>query len=129
MSDADYQPVRDALPETLPPITKPEAVRAIKRIYRKFGKDRNNRRIPPWVRRNEIWVRRCWLSKTPTKGHWKGWGRLIHDVSHDIFGRIYPHKRPHDPLHAWYEAEIARYVASTNWLQGGLKFKSDDRSK
>jgi hypothetical protein len=117
MADSDYQPVRDALPPTLPPITREEARRAVARLYRKFGKLDSGRVLKPHP------VRRCWISTEPTSGHWKGWGRLIHDVSHHIFGRVYPNKRPHDKLHSHYESEIARYVASTDWLQGGLKPK------
>ncbi len=116
MSDADYQTVRDALPEVLPPITREEAEKAMKRLYRKFGKLDSGRRMI----RYRGGVRRCWISSKPTRGHWKGWGRLVHDISHDIFDRVYPYKRPHDPLHVQYETDIAKYVANSGWLEGGL---------
>jgi len=121
MSHADYKPVRKALPETLPAITRVEAEKAVKRLYRKFGKLDNGYQMTryTWSRG----VRRCWISTKPTSGHWKGWGRLIHDVSHNIFARTYPNKLPHDPLHVHYETKIAEYVAGTDWLDGGLKPK------
>ena len=117
MSNKDYQSVDAALPDTLPPITRREAEKARDRIYRKFGKLDSGYRIKPYR------VRRCWLSPTQTTGHHKGWGRLIHDCSHLIFRRVYPHKLPHDPLHVHYETEIAKYVAGSGWLDGSLRPK------
>lgn len=116
MSDADYQTVDDALPDFLPPITREEAEKAMKRLYRKFGRLDSGRRMT----RYPGGVRRCWISKRDTRGVHRGWGRLIHDISHNIFGRIYPRKRPHDPLHVQYETDIAKYVAQSGWLKGGL---------
>jgi hypothetical protein len=110
-----YEPVRAALPEVLPAITRQEAEKAQRRLYRRFGKLEDGRKVRPYQ------VRRCWISPRPIYGNDKGWGRLIHDVSHHIFERVYPSRRPHDPLHAHYEAEIARYVATAGWLDGTLK--------
>lgn len=120
MADIDYRPVRDALPDVLPPITREEAEKAVKRLYRKFGRLDSGRKLKPYRGGK---ARRVWISTKPTKSHWKGWVRLVHDVSHLIFRSVYPDKRPHDKLHSWYEAEIARYVAGTDWLDGGLKPK------
>ncbi len=118
MSDEDYKSVRETLPDILPPITRAEAEKAVKRIYRKFGKLDNGRKMTRYNWSRDI--RRCWLSPKPTSGHWKGWGRLIHDVSHNIFSRTYPDKTPHNPLHVSYETKIAEYVAASGWLDGGL---------
>ena len=127
MSDADYQPVRDALPEKLPPLTREEAEKATKRIYRKFGKLDNGRRrrnYPSHFSGKFGVARRCWISKEETSTVDRGWGRLIHDVSHDIFGATYPKKKPHDPLHVRYEQMIAEYVAESGFLEGKLKPKT-----
>ena len=71
-----------------------------------------------------IWsrkARRCWISTKPTRGHWKGWGRLIHDVSHTVFRYRHPSFRPHDGGHAKLELEMAQYVVAQGWLGGTLK--------
>jgi len=129
LNDPRYTPVAASLPELLPPLTRAEAAKAAKRLIRKFGKyERVNGgeegnpftvskravRVPSWS------PRKCWVSPVPTKGHGRGWGRLIHDVSHHIFEIIHPDCRPHDDLHSAYETDIARYVAGTDWLAGGL---------
>ena len=112
-----YEPVRATLPDTMPAITRVEAQKAANRIWRKF--------VPKAQQLNvERRVRRCWISRSSTRGHWKGWGRLVHDLSHQVFRRIYRgSRRPHDPLHAKYEADIAAYVVEMGWLDGRLKQK------
>jgi hypothetical protein len=116
MSEANYVPVAAALPAELPAISRLEARRIATKIMRKF-----------WPK-SGIWngyvypadgVRRVWLSPKPTtaRNHDKGLGRLIHDLSHDVFTAHYPRKLPHDPLHARYETDIAAFVASSGWLK------------
>lgn len=112
---ARYEPVRQTLPGVLPPITRHEAQAAVRALYRKFGKLDSGRQLKPYP------VRRCWISPKPTAGHHKGWGRLVHDVSHLIFRATYPRKRPHDVLHARYETDVAAYVAASGWLHGSLR--------
>jgi hypothetical protein len=58
-----------------------------------------------------------WISTKPTTGHHKGWGRLIHDVSHIVFARRHPSFRPHDGGHAALEREVAEYVVAKGWLE------------
>jgi len=116
-----YEPVRLALPTVLPPITRLEAERAATRLYRHFGALSDGRVFRPSTYKGKILPRRCWTSTKPTWGHHKGWGRLVHDTSHEVFRFQYPTKQPHDPLHARWEADFAEYVASNDWLQGGLK--------
>jgi hypothetical protein len=64
-------------------------------------------------------VRRCWISTRPTNraNAYKGLGRLIHDLSHQCFAAHYPTRRAHDPLHAYYETQIAAYVAASGWMK------------
>jgi hypothetical protein len=114
MSDR-YDAVRAALPDVLPPTTKEEARRAAQRIQRHFRTDDSKRMygrlLPRGIRMHRDWV-----------GEY-GWLNIIHDMSHRIFGYHYPHKRPHDPLHAHYETEVAKYVVASGWLDGTLKPK------
>lgn len=120
-NDPRYKLVEAYLPETLPPITRQEAERAAKRLFRAFGGV--NLGGPNMVRpaRLRYAVRRVWISPKPTSGHFKGWGRLIHDVSHDIHRARHPNARAHDNGHHVIERELAIYVAARDWLSGGLK--------
>jgi hypothetical protein len=121
--DPRYTPVVQALPATLPPLTRAEAQRAARRLYRQFLTAEDcgeGGRVVKFMGS----ARRCWVSPRPTSGHRKGWGRLVHDVSHGIFRWRYPKLRPHHGLHAKLEAEIAAYVAGSGWLDGALKPKA-----
>jgi len=117
-----YQIIDDTLPHTLPAITREEATRANQLLCRHFGK----KRLGPVTMQNDVPTGRtrvCWLSPKPTDGsnHFKGWGRLIHDVSHRIFRRRHPSFRPHDGGHSTLEREIAEYVIAHGWLEGALR--------
>jgi hypothetical protein len=117
-ADERYQPVRDTLPAECPPITRYEAARAYPRLYFQLLS-----RAGKAPRAMELRVRRCWISSKPTRGVNKGWQRLVHDVSHQAFRELYPHKRPHDPLHAHYEQQAAAYVMAKGWLDGKMQAK------
>lgn len=112
-----YEPVRTVLPDTLPALTRVEAERAAGKLWRKFAPKR-------WKARGYTF-RRSWVSKVPTDraDNRDGWGSLIHDISHELFWRHYPNRRPHDPLHAKYEADVAAHVSASGWLAGTLKPK------
>jgi hypothetical protein len=117
-----YQSIDDTLPAMLPAITREEATRANRLLCKHFGK----KCLGPVTMLNDVSAARtraCWLSPAPTRGsnHFKGWGRLIHDVSHRIFRRRHPSFRPHDGGHVTLEREIARYVVARGWLEGKLK--------
>jgi hypothetical protein len=120
-----YEPVRAALPAIMPAITRAEAERANRRLWNHFGpadwKAGKARYQASTGKTYRLGARRCWVSTKPTSGHHKGWGRLVHDMSHRLFRRIYPNRRPHDPLHAKYEADVAAYVVEQGWLTGKLK--------
>jgi hypothetical protein len=66
--------------------------------------------------RRDGWGRTCWASTKPTQGHDKGWGRLIHDLSHIIHEYRHPKERPHGPLHSGIEREVQQYVEAHGWL-------------
>lgn len=108
-----YDIVPAVLPEQLPAMTRVEAQRIATKITRKFWpRTRADYKFPASA------VRRVWLSSVPTSAtnHDKGLGRLIHDLSHQVFRAVYPRKLPHDPLHVRYETDIAEFVAGSAWL-------------
>ena len=120
-----YQSIDDTLPDTLPAITREEADRANRLLCKHFGR----KSLGPVTMLADVYpgrTRVCWLSPKPTHGsnHFKGWGRLIHDISHRIFRRRHPHFRPHDGGHATLEREIAQYVVTRGWLEGKLKSRA-----
>lgn len=99
-----------------------EANRAMKSILTTIGRISNNY---PAQKTNAIWkwtygVRRVWISKKPTTGIRKGWGRLIHDASHLIFKARRPNARPHDHGHADVEREVLLFCQQRGYLDGAL---------
>lgn len=106
---------------TLPPVTRIEAERAARRLYRHFGGlSLGGPNMLGPVRFNGE-VRRCWIISRTNAGLEKGWPRLVHDVSHRIFERRHPNFRPHAGGHATLEREIAEFVVQSRWLEGTLK--------
>jgi hypothetical protein len=105
------------------PITREEANRAAKRIARHFGHPRHGSPNQPFhFKHYGRDVRRCWISRTG-RGLLKGWPRLVHDISHDIFALRHPSFRPHEHGHDALELEIAQYVLAQGWLAGTLRSK------
>lgn len=124
-------PVRYELANTiwpsLPTCSRIEAERAARALFRRFGGKLDYPRQPADARFRR--VRRCWIASRPDAGLNRGWRRIVHDVSHEIFRLRYPQFRPHHPLHARLENEIAAYVVhETDWMRGGLKAAAKDRS-
>lgn len=128
-NDKRYEPVATTLPPLLPAITREEATRAAKKLYRHFGGTEHGSvdmlTRARWRRhyRSKRGALPSWVSKHATAhdNNRKGWGALIHDVSHDIHDQRTPRLRPHDGAHAKLEAEVAAYVVAQGWLAGTLK--------
>jgi hypothetical protein len=142
-NDQRYTTVVAALPGTLPPLTREEAKRATRRLVRHFGSPEDAAMRPGFTgidpvampaRRSELeriiahytdgtGYRRCWVSPKPTasSNSDKGWGRLIHDISHAVHEYRHPGHRPHANGHSKIETDIAAYVASQGWLEGKLR--------
>lgn len=118
-NDPRYAPITQILPAQLPPLSRIEADRAQHRLIAHFGRKElgsvNQLYDAPLWR-----VRACWVTRKPTGGHFKGWGRLVHDVAHYIFRRRHPSFAPHAGGHAALEIEIAQYVVAKGWLEGAL---------
>lgn len=117
-NDPRYAPVAAQLPGTLPPLTRVAAGHYARQLLRRFGQPKDG--AVDHMVRPVTWVpplgRTCWASAKPTRGHFKGWGRLIHDISHLVFRARHPSFRPHDGGHARLEREVAAYVAAVGWL-------------
>lgn len=118
---ARYNVVPAQLPAQLPAITREQGIKLARLVVRKFwprNEYAGEYRLTYWVRRWNDEGRRVWVSKVPTAAdnHNKGVGRLVHDLSHEIFSAVYPTRKPHDPLHAEYERQVAAYVAQHSAL-------------
>jgi len=107
-----YDTVPAALPSTLPAVTRAQGCRIARAIINKFWPA--NTHASYWASCWGRTGRRVWISTKPTaaSNSAKGVGRIVHDVSHEVFSAVYPTRKPHDPLHAKYEADIAAYVAA-----------------
>lgn len=104
-----YDAVIAVFPASLPAVSRRQAAVVYAAIKRRFGLGNITRADDLLKRRGAI--RRCWLSKAPTSPHANtGLARLVHDVSHRLFEAVYPQRRPHDPLHVTYEADVAAFV-------------------
>src|SRR5215510_11868328 len=100
MSADDYRGVALKLPAILPAITRQEAERAARRLYRRFGgvahmaviDDGTGGTVKRHAMKFRGPVRRCWISTRalPASQLNRGWARLIHDISHRIFARRHP---------------------------------------
>lgn len=106
---------------TVPPITRTEAERAARRLYRHFGGLALGGPQMRGPARFNSEVRRCWITSRSNAGLEKGWPRLVHDVSHRIFTRRHPNFRPHAGGHATLERQIAEFVVQSRWIEGRLK--------
>lgn len=119
-NDARYIPVAQALPAQLPALDRKTGLRYATALVKHFG--RMGLGSPNQQGPAALWQwqwhggRRVWVSPRPTSGHHKGWGRLIHDVSHLVFAKRHPSFGPHDGGHATLEAEMAAYVVAKGWL-------------
>lgn len=112
-----------------PAITAHEAERAARALYRKFGRKGEYPLQRATAKFREL--RRVWVTKSNTLDGSRGWPRLVHDIAHRIHDARYRgSRRPHDPLHAKFEYEIAEYVVNeTDWLRGTLASAPMDPAK
>jgi len=134
-----YGQVNRMFPKQLPILEKDEAERAYKKLITKFG----TKQILP--KYSKVWitekmkvrktrkrftkvlktrVRKCWLSLNgDTNTLYKGWRRLVHDVSHYVHDFRFPNSSNHDLAQAVIEKEMVNYVINQGWLEGKLKTK------
>ena len=135
-----YGQVNRMWPDELPILEKVEAERAYKRLIAKFGTKKVwSDFYGKWItkkksvrltrkRGTKSWkveFRKCWLSLNgDTNSLSKGWRRLVHDVSHDVYEFRFPNSsRDHNIAQAKIEHEMAQYVIAQGWLEGKLKPK------
>ena len=115
-----YEQVNATWPAVIPPITRLEAERAARKLYAVFGGKEHGE---PWQRYDVRFmrVRRCWITAQPNRGPYKGWHRLVHDISHDVARARQPKLAPHAGGHAYLEKEMVSYVVEKGWLNGTLR--------
>ena len=135
-----YGQVNRMFPKQLPILEKDEAERAYKKLIAKFGTKKvwSEYYSGQWItkkmkvrqtrkRGTKTWktrVRKCWLSLNgDTNTLYKGWRRLVHDVSHYVHDFRFPNSSNHDLAQAVIEKEMVNYVINQGWLEGKLKTK------
>jgi hypothetical protein len=108
---------------TFPPCSRNEADRAAQMILSRLGRVGSGSENQILAAKRDRPPRRCWISPKPTTGHFKGWGRLIHDISHAIHRARHPKLRPHDPTHVLVEREVLLLCIEKGFLDGKLADK------
>lgn len=107
---------------TVPALSRHEAERAARELLRLFTKREDcSPTSPERLSADTFRVRRCWLATNPGYQLHKGWGRLIHDVSHRAFRFRHPGWRPHEHGHERLELAVARAVLDAGYFDGRLK--------
>lgn len=113
-----YSRVNGAWPESRPPLTAEEAVRAGRKLYRRFrGKPC---RLPTVVTSGNRYsgVRFGELRVNPAQG----WRDFVHSLSHNFYW-LDSSDKPHAKSHARLELRMIKHVVRSGWLSGALKSK------
>lgn len=111
-----YRRVNAAWPADVPPLTAPEAVRAVRRLYR-FGLRRTFRgEVRVTSGRRYTWMYHGVLFVNPEKG----WKDLVHLISHYAAERLEP-GAAHGGYHARMELRMIKAVIRRGWLSGALR--------
>lgn len=118
-----YQSVNGAWPETVPPLTGPEAVTAAKRLYRLVMKKPFRGKIKVSSGNRHTWIRSGVMTVNPEGHHFGGWKDLVHGLSHYCHRRLHPGHKPHggQGTHAFIERMMIEHVVNSGWLDGKLK--------
>lgn len=118
-----YEGVNGAWPTEMPkaPLHPSEAIAAARRLNTKFRGKPFTGKFKATSGRRYTWTRRGMFYVNYT-GHGRGpWQDLVHDLSHLVCRRLYPHVSGHDWRHAPIEREMIKYVVDSGWLNGVLK--------
>jgi len=118
-----YERVNAAWPAEVPELTAPEAVRAVRRLYRFVRKRKLE--LPIKITSGNRYTGRgrggvVLVNPAPGdprqgyKRHGGGWQALVHDLSHWLGGG-------HSKDHARLERRMIREVVRRGWLSGVLK--------
>jgi|SRR5882672_2700995 len=121
-----YATVNGAWPEgPLPKLDGPEAISAVKRLYRFAMKRKLAKTLRVTSGRRHTSIYRSVVNPDA------GWRDLVHSVSHHCHWRLHPGVKPHDDLgrHAFLEREMIDHVVKSGWLDGKLKSKAKPKTK
>lgn len=103
-------------PDKVPPLTGPEAIRAVKRLYRFAMKKTWEGPVVLTSGRRHTWVRRGTFYVNPAS-----WQYLVYDLSWYFYRREAPIlKRATAPK---IQAKLIREVVDRGWLTDGLKVR------
>ncbi len=121
-----YERVNAAWPEHVPVLTADEAVKAARKLYR-FVTRRTwtgEVKLTSGARYSDIRHGVMYVNPTGHTGsdaRHHGWKALVHDLSHDLFHRIYEYDvKGHGGEHARLELRMIKEVVKRGWLDGAL---------
>lgn len=141
MSEDRYVPVGlawKAAGDSLPTLNREQAGEAAKRLWRAFAMLSECAASVTHAGKFDGDVRRVWIARdlAVAQSSFKGWRRLVHDVSHDVHRYRHPGLTPHHISHAKLEREMVEYVIGTGLLahiaklaQPKPRLSTDERRK
>lgn len=106
-----YERVNSTWPAEVPPLTKDEAIRAAKKLYRFVRHETFRGTVTVTSGRNYSRAARYSIVVNPDRG----WRDLIHDLSHWLC------RDRHGGSHARVERRMIKEVLKRGWLEGNLK--------
>jgi hypothetical protein len=117
-----------AWPDTIPPLTETEAIRASQRLYEKFYRQRlyreRGQRVPKKGKAHRVKInRRIRYAKMGQVNPEQGWRGMVHSLSHQFHWYLRPKDKPHSDSHRHLEKEMIAHVVNSGWLDGKLKPK------
>jgi hypothetical protein len=135
MTRRKYATVNGRWPDTIPPLTGPEAVTAAKRLWRTATGSAcpyrvvvtTGARVGRWIVRGGFGTRlvrddkaRALVLIVNPKA---GWHEFVHSLSHKAHRKLHPGIPDHDDLgrHAFVERSMIDHVVGSGWLDGRLK--------
>lgn len=113
----DYTSVNnawDGVTVTTP--TPTEAIRAARRLYRKWMGRAYTGKWKTTSGNRHTWERYGVFSVNTDS-----WDRVVHGLSHWVHRRLHPGEEPHHHTHAVIESEMREYMAAEGWLEGRLR--------
>ncbi len=120
-----YERVNAEWPTEVPELTPEEAVKAARKLYRFVTRRTWTGQVKLTSGNRHTDIRDGVIYVNPdgaTRSRYSGWKALVHNLSHDLFYRVYEYNvKGHGGEHARLEIRMIKEVVKRGWLNGTLK--------